>query len=262
MLSAVESFWDPQAEIAKAKKEVERWMRESRQIPADSEIRISTVTGLQQDLIRSWIRMVMFSLVLLVLFWWSELARLVRTGPRKGMYDVVRWYLFFGVKVILLAGTVVSLSNWLGYMVLRNCNATNAYVLAAAANIWFVLLGVHLAFKWVSRDQLARCRVCLKTFSTRVTLGAASHALLDATGEEMVCDVGHATLHIPVMEPSSSDVERWTYLDDSWQVLVKEGSYLRALFPLIAAILLGVLGMVAVHTYGSDQIPKYEPLAD
>lgn len=209
----------PQAEVAKAKGEAERSMRKSQEVPADSEIRISTVTDLQREMIRSWVQTAMLSLLLLVLFCWSDLARFVITGPR-GMDDVARWYLFFGVKVILLAGAVGSVSNWLGYMVLRNYNATNAYVLAMAANIWFVLLSVHLAFKWASRDQLARCRVCLKRFGTRVTLGAGPHSLLDATGEEMVCDAGHGALHIPAMETSSSDVERWTYLDDSWQVLV------------------------------------------
>jgi pimeloyl-ACP methyl ester carboxylesterase len=48
-------------------------------------------------------------------------------------------------------------------------------------------------------------------------------------------------------------------VDREGALTVKEGSYLRALFPLTAAILLGVLGMVPVHTFGSDQIAKYEP---
>lgn len=41
--------------------------------------------------------------------------------------------------------------------------------------------------------------------------------------------------------------------------MVKEGSDLRALFPLTAAMLLGVATMVAVHAYGSEQTAKYEP---
>jgi hypothetical protein len=44
--------------------------------------------------------------------------------------------------------------------------------------------------------------------------------LLEVTGDELVCDEGHGALHVPVMESSCVDAERWTYLDESWQVLL------------------------------------------
>jgi hypothetical protein len=39
-------------------------------------------------------------------------------------------------------------------------------------------------------------------------------------GDELVCDEGHGVLHVPVMESGCVDSERWTYLDESWRVLL------------------------------------------
>ena len=53
-----------------------------------------------------------------------------------------------------------------------------------------------------------------------VEIGGAGRALLELTGVELVCDEGHGMLHVPLMEPSCVDFERWTYLDDSWHALL------------------------------------------
>jgi hypothetical protein len=88
------------------------------------------------------------------------------------------------------------------------------------AAIWFFLLGAHLTLTWSIRDQLGRCRVCLRGLGLRVSLASPGRILIDLTGDELVCDEGHGMLHIPVMESGSVDSERWTYLDESWQVLL------------------------------------------
>jgi hypothetical protein len=88
------------------------------------------------------------------------------------------------------------------------------------AAIWFFLLGAHLTLTWSIRDQLGRCRVCLRGLGLRVNLASPGRILIDLTGDELVCDEGHGMLHIPVMESGSVDSERWTYLDESWQVLL------------------------------------------
>jgi hypothetical protein len=54
-----------------------------------------------------------------------------------------------------------------------------------------------------------------------VEIGGAARGLLELTGIELVCDEGHGMLHVPLMESSCVDFERWTYLDDSWHALLR-----------------------------------------
>ena len=65
-------------------------------------------------------------------------------------------------------------------------------------------------------------RSCLKRLETQVNLRSAGDFFLERSGTELVCDGGHGILHIPLMQPSCVDSERWTYLDDSWSALFGE----------------------------------------
>jgi hypothetical protein len=53
-----------------------------------------------------------------------------------------------------------------------------------------------------------------------VEIGSAGRSFLELGGAELVCDEGHGTLHVPLVESSCVDNERWTYLDDSWHALL------------------------------------------
>ena len=142
------------------------------------------------------------------------------TGPRAGLGDKLRWYLFFALKTALLLIAALLASFELSHLVVTISSSANPYSLAGMAAIWFFLLGAHLTLTWSIRDQLGRCRVCLRGLGLRVNLASPGRILIDLTGDELVCDEGHGMLHIPVMESGSVDSERWTYLDESWQVLL------------------------------------------
>ena len=118
----------------------------------------------------------------------------------------------------MVASLIVSAE--LAHAVVTRSNSTNANALANAAAVWLFLFGAHLSLRWAIRDQLGRCRVCLRGLGVRVNLGSERRILLDLTGVELVCDEGHGAFHLPVMESSSVDSEHWTYLDDSWRVLL------------------------------------------
>jgi hypothetical protein len=118
----------------------------------------------------------------------------------------------------LVASLIASVE--LAHVVVTRSYSTNAYALANAAVFWFFLFGAHITLTWAIRDQLGRCRVCLRGLGVRVNLGSAGRILIDVTGVELVCSEGHGSLHIPVMESGSVDSERWTYLDESYQVLL------------------------------------------
>jgi len=107
------------------------------------------------------------------------------------------------------------------HLVVSRTSSANAYALANVMAVWLFLLGAHLSLTWAIRDQLGRCRVCLRGLGVRVNLGSGAAALLDQTGIELVCDEGHGALHVPVMESSCIDSEHWTYLDKSWEVLME-----------------------------------------
>jgi hypothetical protein len=73
--------------------------------------------------------------------------------------------------------------------------------------------------RWVLRDQRQRCPVCLKRLTHPARVGEPSRNFLAWNGTELICVAGHGLLHIPEMETSWFDTQRWLYLDPSWDVL-------------------------------------------
>jgi hypothetical protein len=135
------------------------------------------------------------------------------------LHDYLHWYLFFAAKTVLLLIAVLVASFELVQAVVSRTNAST-HPLASGAAIWLFLNGAGMAVTWSVRDQLGRCRTCLRCFGVQVEIGGAARGLLELTGVELVCDEGHGTLHVPLIESSCVDFERWTYLDDSWHALL------------------------------------------
>jgi hypothetical protein len=73
--------------------------------------------------------------------------------------------------------------------------------------------------RWVLRDQRQRCPVCLRRLTHPARVGQPSRSFLDWNGIELICVGGHGMLHIPEMQTSWFDTQRWLYLDSSWDVL-------------------------------------------
>jgi hypothetical protein len=207
-------------DVRTEKRALEDFINRSDSLPADTGLTIWSLKDIEQQSLKSWASMVLLALALLLAFKVVQFARLHTTGPHAGMGDEFRWYLFFVAKAVLLLVAALIASVELGHVVLLRSNSANAYGLASTIAIWFFLFAAHMTLTWSIRDQLGRCRVCLRRLGTRVNLGRAGRVLTDLTGVELVCDEGHGALHIPVMESSCLDTEHWTYLDESWQVML------------------------------------------
>jgi hypothetical protein len=50
-------------------------------------------------------------------------------------------------------------------------------------------------------------------------VGQASRTFLAWNGTELMCMDGHTLLHVPGMPTSWFSVQRWLYLDTSWEFL-------------------------------------------
>ena len=209
----------PGVESRAAKQQLQDLIKRTGEWPSGSQFDILSLSDIETHSLKSWAALFLLALAPLLVIKSAQFLRLRTTGPRAGVRDDFRWYLFFGVKTALLLVAALIVSFELSHLVLGTSTA-NAYQLASVAAIWFFALGAHLALTWSIRDQLGRCRVCLRGLGVRVNLASAGRILIDLAGDELVCDEGHGVLHVPVMESGSVDCERWTYLDESWQVLL------------------------------------------
>jgi len=79
-----------------------------------------------------------------------------------------------------------------------------------------------LGLRWVLRDQRQRCPVCLRRLTHPARVGQPSRNFLAWNGTELICMGGHGLLHIPEIQTSWFNTQRWLYLDPSWDVLFSE----------------------------------------
>ncbi len=110
----------------------------------------------------------------------------------------IRWWLFFGVKVLLLPPIVFGAFVAIGVLPVAPQGA---------------IVSLVLALRWVLQDQRRRCPVCLRALSHPVRIGEASHMFLAWYGTELLCTRGHGWLHVPEIPTSSYAEPRWLYLE-------------------------------------------------
>jgi hypothetical protein len=204
----------------RAKQEVKNLVNRTGALPEDTELRVRSLRDIEKQRLESWASMLLLALALLLVFEAPQLARFRAVGPRGATHASFRWYSFLALKTILLLGASLMASAEFAHLVVTWSSSANAYALANLVAVWLFLLGAHLSLTWAIRDQLARCRVCMRCLGVRVNLGSGGAVLLEQTGVELVCDEGHGALHVPVMASGCIDRERWTYLDKSWEVLI------------------------------------------
>jgi len=205
----------------KARKELETVINQADSMPANTKLGLISVKDLEYEFLESCLTWFAFAFLFLLTLMWGPVARLVTTGPRGNVRDGFRWWVFFAVKSALLLMTVLIICLELVHMAGLRSGGTTQPVISEGA-MWLFWVGATMALTWSIRDHLGRCRSCLKRFGAQVNLGSAGHFFLERTGTGLVCDGGHGILHIPLMQSSCVDSERWTYLDDSWSALFGE----------------------------------------
>jgi hypothetical protein len=148
-------------------------------------------------------------------------SRLAATRAQKIRLDVrgrARVWAFLILKILLLLSTCfvfsLELPSRISIMVTGSIRPSVGPISA-----WLFLVAAMAALFWSLHDQTRRCRVCLKRLGNEVSVGAPSHLLLDWSGTELVCSDGHGLLHVPEMNSSWLDDERWVHLDESWKPL-------------------------------------------
>jgi hypothetical protein len=202
----------------KARKEVETVINQADSMPANTKLGIISVKDLEYEFLETCLTWFAFSFLFLLALMWRLVARLVTTGPRGNVRDGFRWWVFFAFKSALLLMTVLTVCLELVHMAGLRSGGTTPPVICAGA-MWLFWVGATMALLWSIRDHLGRCRSCLKRFGAQVNLGSAGFFFLERTGTELVCDGGHGVLHVPFIQSSCVDSERWTYFDESWSAL-------------------------------------------
>jgi hypothetical protein len=134
---------------------------------------------------------------------------------------VVRWWAFLTVKIVLLLATCLVISIELPGR-FSHPLAGEAHALSLPISTWLFVVTSMLALLWSIRDQRRRCRTCLRRMGNEASVGAPSYLLLDWGGTELVCSEGHGVLHVPEMDSSSHEPEKWVHLDESWKPLFAE----------------------------------------
>ena len=187
-------------------------------IPHDTNLQILSLSDIEYQSLEYWAGLIFLSVVLLLAVKWRQLALLRATGPQAHMPGWFWWNVFFAAKMLLLLIAALVGSFEVVLSVCRDKASTDPF--AGAAAVWLFLFFATIAVNWSLRDQFARCRTCLRRLGVQVDIANSARSLLELSGTELVCNEGHGTLHVPIMEASCIDSARWTYLDDSWRALV------------------------------------------
>ncbi len=125
-----------------------------------------------------------------------------------------RFWAFLIIKIAALLATAYFASVDLACLFVQPFSESSKYI-QAASSIALCILGLG----WAFRDQQRRCPVCLRRMAHAVEVGQPSRTFLDWNGSELICERGHALLHIPQIPTSWFDTQRWVCLDGSWQFL-------------------------------------------
>jgi len=124
-----------------------------------------------------------------------------------------RWG-FLGSKIALLLPIVYFVSLDLAHL-RRTVDPFSSEYIQLVSAFSICLFGL----RWVLRDQRQRCPVCLRSLTHPARVGQPSRNFLAWNGTELICVAGHGLLHIPEIQTSWFNSQRWLYLDPSWDVL-------------------------------------------
>jgi hypothetical protein len=143
----------------------------------------------------------------------------VRSGKvRLMLREHSRWWNFFALKTALLLATCFIASLELTHMISIIASGV-VLPIVGPASTWLFLVSSLVAVSWSLRDQIRRCRVCLKRLGHEANVGVPSYLLLEWWGTELVCPDGHGMLHVSEGKTSWLEGDEWIALDDSWKTL-------------------------------------------
>jgi hypothetical protein len=124
------------------------------------------------------------------------------------------FWAFLIAKITLLLGIVYLASIDLECSFVQPFSHYSGYT-QFVSSVALCLLGLY----WAFRDQQQRCPICLRRMAHPVEVGQPSRTFLAWNGTELICERGHALLHIPETPTSWFGAQRWLYLDGTWQFL-------------------------------------------
>lgn len=204
-------------EGTEAKRQLAAYVNHTGGLSSNIVLDVLSLRDIQYRFFESCAAVTALALLLLTLLNWRTVVLLLTTGPRRTVGESCRWWLFFAVKSSLLLLLVLAAS--VGLVQTAVLRFLNAQEYAGGTVMWLFLVGLTVALTWSIRDQLSRCRTCLSRLRTEVDLGNSVGTFCEPSGVELVCNGGHGILHLPVMQFSCIDSERWTDLDESWRAV-------------------------------------------
>jgi hypothetical protein len=197
-----------------AKVQVQKEVRET-SFPTPALLDVLSLRDIRYRSAGSWLAMTAFATLVLIGLNWRTFRQLCTTSPHRTILDLSKWWGFFVLKSGLLVALVWLFSIDLVAGILHRVGLEGVA-------IWTFLVGMNVTLGWSIRDQNARCRLCLTRLRTQIVLGASTLPLWDPSGCDLLCDKAHGMLHIPAIEFSSLDSERWIDFDESWQILAQD----------------------------------------
>jgi hypothetical protein len=180
-----------------------------------TRLEISSLRGEARLALKWYLLFLLFATLGSVAIVRSGRARANATQAHSNLREVVRWWAFFVLKSALLLATAFVVSLDLARSVSHLFTGA-AHPLAGVLSLWLFMLGAIGVLSWAIHDQRERCRVCLQRLGMSVHVGCPGYFLLDWAATEMICANGHGMLHIPDIESSWFDHDRWNHLDASW----------------------------------------------
>ena len=209
----------PGTKVSAVQPHLQRIVDHSLKLSAGTRASVMSLRQIRNQAFWIWAGMFGLALAIVCALNWRLIAQVVASGPRRDSRAVLNWYGFLAAKTGLLLLIVLVASFEVVQIFIHRFSTVSTHPFAATAANWLFLLGTSLVVTWSIRDQLTRCRTCLRRFGMEVYLWGAGRTFLEITGAELVCDQGHGTLHVPEMQSGNVDSERWAYMDDSWRIL-------------------------------------------
>jgi len=198
-----------------AKRQIQSQVNET-SFPSRAILDVLSLKDLRYRSLRSYLGLTVLAMVVLFTANGRSVRRLCTTSRHRKFSDLLRWWAFFTLKTVMLVVIVWLVSTDLVEAAVQRLGS-DAPEYASGAALWGFVVGLTIALSWSIRDQGARCRTCLKRLHTQVALGVSIVPLWEPSGLDLLCDSAHGMLHIPVMELSCLDSERWIDFDESWR---------------------------------------------